>query len=88
MTEAQLFDPGEPVDPSAVRSPCGGYAAPPGTGPDGETCKTCEHYAIVQFSRRYRKCGLIRKRWTPGPGTDIKAGSPACHYWTRRSPNP
>jgi hypothetical protein len=55
-----------------------GYASPPGTGPAGETCQSCEH--IVR-SRRYRKCGLMRARWTHGPGTDILARSPACKSW-------
>lgn len=58
-----------------------GYAAPPGTGPKGETCKSCKFYAIRKFSKSYRKCLKVRGRWTRGPGTDILAKSPACHYW-------
>lgn len=60
-----------------------GHAAPPGTGPAGETCKTCQHYAHVQHASSYRKCGLMRARWTGGPGTDIRAGDPACSKWER-----
>lgn len=55
-----------------------GYAALPGTGPEGETCESCAH--IARF-RRYRKCKLMERRWTGGPGTDIKARSPACRNW-------
>jgi len=58
-----------------------GYAAPPGSGPAGETCRTCRHYTYVQCSKRYLKCALMRPRWTNGPGTDIKARAPACSYW-------
>jgi hypothetical protein len=62
-----------------------GYAAPPGTGPAGETCKTCAHYTHSRNSegrgRKFPKCGLMRRLWTHGPGTDIKASSPACRKW-------
>lgn len=30
-----------------------GYAAPPGTGPAGETCKTCQHYRSARLYWRY-----------------------------------
>lgn len=63
-----------------------GYAAPPGSGPKGETCKSCAHYSGVQLAKLYRKCGLIRERWTGGPGTDIRAGSPACAFWEASKP--
>ncbi|WP_146617675.1 hypothetical protein [Rhodoplanes serenus] len=55
-----------------------GYAALPGTGPAGETCGACRH--IVR-GRRWRKCELARALWTHGPGTDIRAGAPACRQW-------
>jgi hypothetical protein len=57
-----------------------GYAALPGTGPDGKTCRQCAHYCITCPGGRktFPKCGLMRERWTHGKGTDIKAGAPAC----------
>lgn len=60
-----------------------GYAAQPGSGPDGERCNTCKHYARVftGSSRRWPKCGLMSHCWTCGYGSDIKARSPACKYW-------
>lgn len=58
-----------------------GYAAIPGTGPTGETCRTCAHLARVRHSKKYLKCLLERHRWTNGPGTDIRASSPACKRW-------
>lgn len=61
-----------------------GYAAAPGTGPAGETCKSCAHYSGHRMSKIYRKCGLMRAFWTGGPGTDIKAKSPACKHWMEK----
>ena len=68
-----------------------GYAAPPGTGPVGETCRTCKHYAHQRNSEgrgaAHPKCALMRALWTHGPGTDIKAKSLACEKWeTRNAP--
>lgn len=57
-----------------------GYAMPPGTGPEGETCGTCEH---IMRTAKYRKCELNRARWTHGPGTDIKARTAACSKWEK-----
>ena len=67
-------------------TPPKGYAAPPGTGPVGETCKTCRHYALRHFSKTYRKCGLMMAHWTGGPGSDIRAGAPACRLWEAPPP--
>lgn len=58
-----------------------GYAAMPGTGPTGETCKSCQHYVIKQMAKAYRKCLLRRAVWTGGAGTDVKARAPACSKW-------
>lgn len=60
-----------------------GYAALPGTGPAGETCKTCKHLVRRQFSKTYLKCGLMWRAWTGGPGSDIRAKSPACRHWEK-----
>lgn len=55
----------------------------PGTGPKGETCGTCAHIRRLQFARSYLKCDLMRKYWTGGAATDIRARTPACRRWTR-----
>lgn len=60
----------------------GMYAAAPGTGPDGETCGSCKH-CHRSGDGRYRKCELVRRLWTHGPGTDIKARSAACSKWEK-----
>ena len=64
-----------------------GYAAIPGTGPTGETCKTCEHHTHGNCDTAkggFQKCALMRSFWTRGPGTDIKASSPACKHWQKK----
>lgn len=64
------------------RSPApAGHAAPPGTGPRGQTCGTCCHLVRKQYARAYLKCGLARSRWTSGSATDVRAGDPACRLW-------
>jgi hypothetical protein len=56
-----------------------GYAALPGSGPNGKTCRDCAHYRRVQGgARKFPKCGLMERYWTSGAGTDIRAGAPAC----------
>lgn len=58
-----------------------GYAAQPGTGPEGKTCKTCEFKVVggnPGGSKRFLKCELRKATWTGGEGTDILARSPAC----------
>lgn len=65
-----------------------GHAAPPGSGPAGETCGSCAHRvrARIRSGRVFQKCGLMRHAWTHGPGSDIKAGSPACSRWEAEKP--
>jgi hypothetical protein len=58
-----------------------GHAAPPGTGPEGETCRTCKHLARLQYAKVYLKCELRRPHWTGGAKTDIKARWAACSRW-------
>lgn len=67
---------GRPTEPR-------GYAATPGTGPEGETCKTCAHLYRRECAKTYLKCLLMKSRWTGGAATDIRAGSPACNRWER-----
>lgn len=52
-----------------------GYAANPGGGPRGKTCRSCKHKVRRD---RYLKCALSAPNWTNGTGSDILARSPAC----------
>ena len=62
-----------------------GYAAKPGSGPAGETCRGCAH-AVNRDG--YWKCVLLRARWTSGPGSDIRLKSPACARWEKITTKP
>lgn len=67
--------------PATMRVKKRGHMGSPGNGPEGETCKSCKHIARVRLAKTYLKCDLARRRWTGGPGTDIRAGDPACEFW-------
>lgn len=59
-----------------------GYAAPPGTGPAGETCGSCRYNAVQSgTSGTYHKCRLMEATWTRSAATDIRVRSPACAKW-------
>lgn len=61
-----------------------GYAAVPGGGPVGETCRSCAHSYFVQPAvKRFYKCRLTR--FTNGSASDIKVKSPACRQWKARA---
>jgi hypothetical protein len=63
-----------------------GYVAPPGTGPEGETCRSCQHSVKRGGTAgTFYKCALNRSKWTGGYGTDILLRSPACSKWERAS---
>jgi len=77
---------GEPVEdrvPSGTRPR--GHAAPPGTGPKGETCGTCGNVARKIMSTSYFKCALMKHAWTNGRGTDVLSRDPACRMWAARN---
>jgi len=63
-----------------VRGNLDAYAATPGSGPDGETCRSCRHSVCNRpGNRRYWKCRLVRS--TNSPATDIRLKTPACWRW-------
>ena len=64
-----------------------GYAAPPGTGPAGETCGSCRRLYRNRLAKTYLKCELMKSHWTGGAGTDILARSPACKRWESQQVN-
>jgi hypothetical protein len=36
-------------------------------------------------ANRWFKCGLMRKHWTGGRGTDVRRKDAACRYWQSES---
>lgn len=69
----------------ALVPPCGkgprGHVAPPGTGPEGETCGSCHHLFHNRLAKTYLKCSLNRGKWTGGGKTDVRARDHACREW-------
>lgn len=62
-----------------------GYGGIPGTGPAGETCRSCQNCVSVgHHDKTYSKCLLIKHVWTHGPGTDILQKTAACSRWVRK----
>ena len=66
--------------PKAETGRPNGYPTQPGTGPAGETCKSCGNCVIM---RKWRKCAVMQGRWTCGRGSDVASASPACSMWKR-----
>lgn len=63
--------------------PRSAYPRKPGTGPQGESCRTCKYLFTKHYgSKNYYKCFLMHE--TNGPGTDIRLKSPACKRWEKR----
>lgn len=56
-----------------------GYYRPPGTGPEGETCRSCTHATPHRHAKTYWKCARVRP--TGSIKTDIRLKSPACSGW-------
>ncbi len=83
MPEQKLIF-GQPIPRGLKQSKKKGFAWVPGTGPTGQTCKTCRHSVGVRYSKIFYKCALVRKLWTNSYGTDILLKSPACKYWEKK----
>jgi hypothetical protein len=60
-----------------------GYAHFPGGGPAGETCGSCRHHVVRQYSKAYHKCELARACWTGGRASDILVRAAACSKWEK-----
>jgi hypothetical protein len=54
------------------------YAAAPGSGPAGRTCKTCTHLRYMRAAK-HPKCGLTK--YTHGDATTIRTSTPACKLY-------
>ena len=67
--------------------PANGYAARPGTGPQGETCGTCQHCCAKTRNRTYYKCGLCVSNWSASRTSDVLLRSPACQFWAAGTPH-
>lgn len=85
-----LFGLGIPLPKEKVKGKRGtptphGHAARPGSGPEGECCGTCQHLYRNRMAKTYLKCELMRRFWTGGRGSDVRAKDPACRNWQARA---
>lgn len=80
---ANLFGWDEPMRPrKKSKDTPKGNAAPIGSGPQGETCKTCSHSYCQTYAKRYWKCDLVKA--TCSPSTDIRLKWAACSRWEKK----
>lgn len=57
-----------------------GYAAQPGSGPDGKTCGDCLHILKLRHGTRYYfKCEI--GHISHSASSDIRKSAPACHLF-------
>lgn len=61
-----------------------GYAAPPGSGPAGETCASCIHSYLHHRSgsKNWYKCNLVKP--TKGAATDLRLKWDACSRFEKK----
>lgn len=62
-----------------------GWAAPPGSGPEGKTCKDCEHSYLHHTSaarKNWYKCALVKP--THGAATDLRLKWAACRLFKQK----
>ena len=89
-SQMDLMDLPEVAPPSVkhtrVRAKSTGHAGVPGTGPQGETCKSCSHLMRrATYRKTFLKCALRKAEWTGGKGTDIRAKDAACGKWEAKN---
>lgn len=76
------------ASPSTFRARPNGYAAPPGSGPENETCGSCGHCRQrTVHGKHFYKCGLMMAAWSRDRATDIVLKSPACRRHQAGAPH-
>ena len=63
--------------------PLRGHVSPPGTGPVGESCRSCRHRSPTDSNYRVWFCGLIPHH-RPDRGQAIALTEEACGRWEAR----
>lgn len=87
MTQPVLFELGSACPETSRARPAKAIARmhlKHGPGPDGRTCRRCDHLLRDPWHRRtYFKCRLFGV--TSGPATDWRLNWPACGKFTERA---
>lgn len=84
MTDLFGAETKEPETKSKRTYAARGFAARPGSGPAGETCRSCDHSTRVQAGAgTVWKCALGKASWTKSPKTDIRINAEACELWEK-----
>ncbi len=83
-------DPARPAAPAFRSAKANGYAAPPGTGPEDETCGSCGNCIVRELKaargRRFYKCEVMLRSWTNERSSDVLLNSPACKHFKPGAP--
>ena len=53
-------------------------------GPEGRRCKHCKFFFRNEMAKTYFKCEKVRKYWTGGSKTDIKANAKSCRLFKEK----
>ena len=59
-----------------------GYVSPPGTGPAGETCRTCRNARPVDCNSRVWFCDMVPDS-RADRGAEISLATKSCGRWQR-----
>lgn len=98
MTDLDLFGNPLPPPPPPARDKAQaarrraaiprGFAAPPGTGPEGETCGSCTHIRRTESAsgKVFPKCALRQSDWSCTARTDIRVRAAACRHHVKKLP--
>jgi hypothetical protein len=77
-----LFGHNVPVDTQQGRRRFA-HPAPPGTGSEGKTCKTCVHCQKIKYhDKTYYKCDDVV--WSHCMATDIRLKDKACSHYQQK----
>jgi hypothetical protein len=82
---ANEYEPNPEIERGKHYVRTAGYAAKLGSGPSGETCKSCQHAVYIKMAGKYWKCKLSEKLWKGSRKTDILLSAPACERWERKT---
>ncbi len=82
MDDTLKLEFGKPIPKELLKKHANPCLRVYGKGPEGKTCKRCQHLFAVEHGHRYYKCDL--RKLTKGPGSDHRVRWPACGRYEER----